>query len=475
MKPDGIDPIAAVRSHFDRLLATGLAVYGPRPSAMWMASLDTRTGRYPADDARPAHLPKRVYRNIDAPKGCSLYWDQPSVVAAHALSAATGDDRYSAAADAYVRDFLARCVAANGILLWGNHYYYDAFRDAVMFFGGSEDPLPVDPAAERGLFHEIRPIPPAWDSFARVSPGAAERAVRAAADGHVLDPETGRFQRHAWKEKRGCAFLEAGGILVEAMAWLAARNGDRSLVEAASRVAGYSFAHRGAATGLLENNPAEDRWDKRVTTSEVGLWAGCLLRAAALAGRAEWREMAAAAVSAWLAHAWDPAAGRFFGKVSVADGTPALGPKTTPYQPGDYCDLWEPLFPAHDYPMPMAESCLALWTATGREEFLAGAERWAAVIGAGLPARGGRGGYAEYYGRCMHFLLGLADATGRAEHRALAGRVAGEALAALFAHGMFRGHPGEDRYDAVDGVGFLLLALVRLATGREPDMMGMGW
>jgi hypothetical protein len=45
----------------------------------------------------------------------------------------------------------------------------------------------------------------------------------------------------------------------------------------------------------------------------------------------------------------------------------------------------------------------------------------------------------------------------------------------LYAHGMFRGHPGEDRYDAVDGVGFLLLALLRLATGREPEMLGLGW
>ena len=45
----------------------------------------------------------------------------------------------------------------------------------------------------------------------------------------------------------------------------------------------------------------------------------------------------------------------------------------------------------------------------------------------------------------------------------------------LFDDGMFRGHPGEHRYDAVDGVGYLLLALIALETGQEPDLMGSGW
>ena len=54
-------------------------------------------------------------------------------------------------------------------------------------------------------------------------------------------------------------------------------------------------------------------------------------------------------------------------------------------------------------------------------------------------------------------------------------RVADEAVAALWAGGLFRGHVGEDRYDAVDGVGFLLLSLLHLATGRPPDYQGLGF
>ena len=40
---------------------------------------------------------------------------------------------------------------------------------------------------------------------------------------------------------------------------------------------------------------------------------------------------------------------------------------------------------------------------------------------------------------------------------------------------MFRSHAGEDRYDAVDGVGYLLLALIYLETGRKADYQGFGF
>jgi len=38
----------------------------------------------------------------------------------------------------------------------------------------------------------------------------------------------------------------------------------------------------------------------------------------------------------------------------------------------------------------------------------------------------------------------------------------------------FRSHAGEDRYDAVDGVGYLLLALIYLETSKKPDYLGFG-
>jgi len=159
----------------------------------------------------------------------------------------------------------------------------------------------------------------------------------------------------------------------------------------------------------------------------------------------------------------------------VSDGEPILGPKETIYQPGDYSDLWEPLFPAHDYPMPFAESCLNLYLLTGKEIYREACWLWANQIHASLPARSGKGGYAEHYGRCIHFLLAYKEVFGEPLVYDLAIDLCDEAIEFLFAQDMFRGHPGEDRYDALDGVGFLLLALIRLHTDEEPEMMGLGW
>lgn len=265
--------------------------------------------------------------------------------------------------------------------------------------------------------------------------------------------------------------------MIEALAWLASRTSDDSLIEPAKRMAAFSFAARNPDTGLLENNPTEDRWDKTTSTTEVGLWAGCLLRADDHLGDVVFQPLADRAMRAWLKYGYDQGAERYYGRLGVTDGTPILTLPQTAYEPGVHADLWRPLFPAHDYPMPMAESCLKLYERTGDAIYEEACGRWARQIQRDLPARGGTGGYAEHYGRCIHFLLGCAATLSNDQrwYRGLAQQVVDEAVQTLFAHAMFRGHPGEDRYDSVDGVGFLLLAMLRMQTGIEPDMMGLGW
>jgi len=475
--------IPLVKSHLDKLIGRGRATFGPDSCAMWMASLDTRTGQYPEDDTRPSHIPRRHYRAIDAPRGCSLYWDQPSAVAAQALSRLTGDHRYADAVDAYVSAFLERCVARNGVFLWGNHYYWDAFQGQTLKFRGEEPPQPVDFPSEDGDYHETRPIPPSWEVFWRVSPEKTEQEIRAFAHQSLFDADHGAFNRHSDRRK-GCAFLESGGILVESLAWLFRKTGDRSLLELADRIVGFSFARRDQTTGLLENNPTVERWDKSASTTEIGLWGGCLLRAAEWTGEAgDWPAKAGAAVSAYLKHGYDASAKKYWGRLRVADGTPVLGAGVTDHdsalsakhQPGDHSEIWRPLFPAHDYPMPFAECCLSLYELTEEERYRLACERWIQQIEDSLPAREGEGAYAEHYGRGIHFLWRYSNVVGEQKALDLARRVARDAVEVLFDEGMFRGHPGEHRYDAVDGVGYLLLALIAVETGQEPDLMGSGW
>ena len=484
---------ALASSHLDVMIGSGTDVYGPDHNAMWMASLDVRTGRYPKDDSRPAldtgqvyrqitaprgsplYTGKRVYRNIDAPRGTSLYWDQPLVVAAYRLGDLTGEGRFASAARAYTSAFLERCVApTTGVFLWGNHYYYDAFQDVIVSFHGEEDPQTVDLATETGWLHEARPIPPAWDTFWRVDPEATERCIRSLSRMHVVDPAAGSFNRHA-DGKFSHAFLEAGGILAESLGWLYRKTADESLADLALRVARFSWEQRNPDVGLPPVSPLHERWDMYACTTELGLWAGSLLRAGDHTGRDEFAAIAQEAIAAYLRYGYDEAAGRYYGRLRVADGQPELGNRTTPYQPDDYSDPWLALFPAHDYASAFAETCLALYRRTGRAEFEEGVRRWAGTLARCTPANDGRGAYAEHYGRAIHFLAGASTALGDDSLRAQAQALAEEAIGHLYAGCMFRGHPGEDRYDAVDGVGYLLLALLRLETGSDLDLMGFGF
>jgi hypothetical protein len=389
------------------------------------------------------------------------------MVAAHAISRIASEPRLTKAADDYVRSFLDRCIDENGLFEWGNHRFYGAYTDKVVRFQGGP--------------HEMRPVIPAWELFWRISPAVTEREIRQSGIRHLFDPATGGFNRHD-DQKSGCAFLESGGILVESLCWLHNRKKDRALVDTALRMARYSYENRDRTTGLLENNPTVTRWDKHVCTTEVGMWAGSLLRAADMSGVAEFTKLADSAMTAWLKYGYDAKARRYYGQLRVKDGTPVLTGKTSfaidEYYPGDHADLWNAMFPTHDYPMAFAETCLDFYRRTKAPRYREAVERWVEVVRispAPKTAKDGRGAYAELFGRAIHFLTGAGQSLGNAEYTALARKLAGESLETLFAHGMFRSHAGEDRYDAVDGVGYLLLALIYLGTGKKADYMGFAF
>ena len=466
--------IEASVSHLKKVIENGTANFAPDPCAMWMSSIDTRTGRYPENDRRPPGVANRVYRNIGAPRGCTLYWDQPAIAAAHALAALTGDASLASAADACVMAFLQRCISKSGLFFWGNHYYWDAFEGCAKVFYSDEEPQPVDYEHDEAMMHELRPVPPAWEAFWRISPQATERCIRAMGKYYIFDHDTGGFNRHA-NRSSGHAFLESGGILAESLCWLAKKTGDTALAETALRVAQYSWNHRSEQTGLVINSPGQKRWDGHTCTTEVGAWAMSLLRCFAYTGIAGFADIARNATAAYLRYGYDERAGLYYGRLNAEDGTPNLSPKETVYQPGNYADLWEPLFPTHNYPMSLAEACVQLFEMTGEQQFAQGIARWQSVIEKSLPANEGRGAYAEHYGRCIHFLTRAAAASNDQSAADLARRVAGEAIETLFENRMFRGHPGEHRCDAVDGAGYLMLALIELKHGQEPDGMGFGF
>ncbi|MBS3763479.1 MAG: hypothetical protein KGZ25_09290 [Planctomycetes bacterium] len=435
-----------IESHLQRLISTASDI----GTDMWPSVLDVRTGRFPAQE----HVPSRTYRLIGAPNGSTLYWDQSLVVSATRLSQITGKSKYTAAADRYIEAFLAECVAENGMFRWGNHQYYDLLEKKVIEFSGGH--------------HEIRPITPAWDFFWEHDREKTASYIRAMARRHVYDRKTGGFNRHDDGNKSH-AFLESGGILVESLAWLFSRTQDEELRDLALRIARYSYKHRDPSTGLVVNEPDTQRWDSEVSTTEVGLWARCLLQAAEYAEDAEFAEMATNATKSYLENGYDRGENRYFGQLKIDTGEPVL-PDGTGYWPRKYSDPWNTdQWPTHDYPMPLAETCLILHEQTEDAIFQEAAHRWARIVIETSPEKTGKWAYAENYGRSIRFLTRAALQLGEDSYMCSASTLADQAVQNLYENGMFKGEPNGHFYESVDGVGFLVLGLILLETGGQPD------
>jgi hypothetical protein len=75
---------------------------------------------------------------------------------------------------------------------------------------------------------------------------------------------------------------------------------------------------------------------------------------------------------------------------------------------------------------------------------------------------GRKGTYAGKYGRTISFFLHLYVVTGERRYLDDARKFADTAIEKLYYKGLFRGHPAKPYYEAMDGVGYLLYALLEL-------------
>ncbi len=462
------------RNHYTKVTKDLLDTYGKDTTAVWVASWDLKTEQYPFNFTRPDSIPNRVYLNrfIDAPAGATLYWNLPDLAACLDLSDATGDARLGEAALAYASTYLDRCTNRDGIILWGNHYYYHVLMDTVVRFGSSDHPRPVNMAEEQGHLHEMRPLNPPWEMLYKWFPTGIERHLRQSVAQHLVN-SNGEFNRHA-NNRSEYAFIEAGSILIHALSFLYSKSGDASLLDSADLILNFSFGFRDSTTGLMANSPSKDRWDKYASTTEIGLWSLNILKSLpylpdSLATR--WLDQVEIALQPWLIHGFDQERQRFFGALSLSDATAIQKEDNYPYKPDNYADIWHPLFPRHDYPLQFAECCLRLYELTSKDIYRMAAQRWYAAIKSQMDERFHRLRYAENYARIIHYLDKYALLFSDMEAKERAQWLAKEAVDLLYDERkkMFRSHTGEHRYDCVDGVGLLYFALAPIADGQLAD------
>jgi hypothetical protein len=195
------------------------------------------------------------------------------------------------------------------------------------------------------------------------------------------------------------------------------------------------------------------------------------------------RDMACACINAYLTYAWDPAAGTFYAALKP-DGTPVRdlppGAGYDRWMPSGHVDIWPTTMYSYEFPLAAAQACTYAYELTADPAFLDGARKWAQAIRGSLPPAIGRrwrseverlmpeaaktgGAYADGYGRAVSFFVHLYHATRERGHLATAIALADEAMAKLRVNGWFVGHPAKPYYEATDGVGTLMYALLELA------------
>ena len=462
----------AVEAHMDYVTEHSYDQVGKRTTPMWLSTIDIQTNGLPEP---PLPQTLRWSGQLTSAGGANLYWDQPTILAAFELSRRTGCKCYSDAASAYIRAYFGACESVSDIRsVMDPRIYYDVTRDQA-----------VDTRTQQP---QCQPYTPAWETIWAVDSRSAQHQIRAlirANSGHNSDAisvstsATGQADRPRLNTSvLHNLSLESETVIIESLCWLSTQNvPDRNtLVEQALMLARHRMDQRNRKTGLVPTQSNNIPHADMVATTQIGSWSNTLLRAADRTGNLEFQQIATEALRAWLKHGFDHEQHRYYRQLALRTGLPTAKPTpddtaSQAQQPSRWqAEIFDSQTrPTYNVPMSMAEACLSLHAQTGDPTSRQAVKRWIRQIRETLPANSGRGAYAEDYGRVIHFLVRASEVMKRPAYRKLAEQVASEAMDQLYVPrmGMFRSHPDEDRCDAVDGPGFLLLALMYLE-GSDP-------
>lgn len=498
----------------ETLIERGTDVYGPEKTPLLMSVIDVRTMDSPEKPDLVDSLIRfedRLHRRGE--RGSNLWNDQPTLRAMYGLSRRTGDPKYAHAADAYIEYALRHCRKENGLLVWGSHIHWDCYRDRA---GGDRDGEAP---------HEILIFLPVWEEMYRLNPEVVRQQAELIWQWHVHDKEHGRHNRHD-DGRPGADFPFSGGSFVLSFAFAnSVTPGDAEWLRRARLVADWHWRHRDPATNLTAFVPGVGGlYGRTFATALAGPHAVQLLRSYELTGDPHFRDIAVAYLKAYGRHGWDEEAQTYIGMLNL-DGTPTTrdqvpddmksqlaggekepdpGYSVPPIGP---VDVWPTTIFPLDFPLLTAQANLYAYelTATedgaGDEELLQAARRWARLIEQNLPPDTGatfretlakalpesrltRGTYAQNYGRAISFFVHLYRATGEERYLRTAEELASEAIDKLYVktrislpegssreYAIFRGHPAKPYYEAGNGVGILLLALLEL---DDPDGESLG-
>ena len=472
-----------VTACLDTLIEHGTDVYGPVKTPMLMSIVDVRTLTSPEKPELFDGLVRTEgRRHRRAEGGANLWNDQSTLRAMYQMTDLTGDAKYSDSADAYIDYYVKHSRKENGLLIWGSHSHYNCYQDQA--------------AGDRGV-HEILVRHPLWDQMYRVNPEAIKTEIDAIWEYHIRDKETGRHNRHDSAGEGTFSF--SGGSFIMGFAFMHSVTGEKHYLDKAKLVTDFHWNWRDPVTGLVPDSPGvhRPRWYnvRHFLTPTTGPHAAQLLQSYELSGDEHFRDVAIGYIKAYDKYGWDEQAKTYYGMLKL-DGTPVTdraqihGNAYNEWAPIGHIDIWRTTTFPWEFAILTAQSSIYAYELSGEDaasrdpELLAISKRWAGVIERNLPPQTGYrfrdeleaalpnvketgGTYAENYGRAISFYVHLYRASKDDKYLKLAESIAQEAVDKLYENGLFKGHPAKPYYDALDGVGLLLWALLELDAPSE--------
>ncbi len=464
------DPYLAVVRHFaDTLLEKGRDTYGPRKTALWcgVISVDDYSVPQSAKDVPATAGVRDKDRSVG---GCNLYQDVSSIHAFRNLSKIVGDDRYAQATRDYINDYFQVAQSpVTGQLAWGEHAYYDVFKDKV-----------AGPA-----IHELLEWTPPWEVLWEANPQATTREITALKYHFCAeDPATDgwMFNRHADLGKikyeptdfttrlRSMPWIKHSGLYAYSYAFLFKKTRNPDLKYRENGIGELYWNHRNPETNLVQsclNTPASVE-NGQYSDMQNSLLCYFLLKTAHIdPSDSDARDHAMAMLKAVDHYHWDSATGHYREWVRT-DGTPVVSAETEKYAAANPWGFsyGGGLIPC--YGRIMAYAARTEKDATCR----AAAIRVASILGAApLP----ESFTPEEIGFGIQLNLDLYELTSEQPYLDDANRLGKIAVEKLYANGLFRRGPGEKYYEAKVGPGDLAEGLLRLSLRLDgkPDPAGI--
>jgi hypothetical protein len=453
----------------DLLMEYGTDRYGKIHAPILVSILDVESRACPETPMKLDEQWRVTRRERRNPAGANLLTDQPLLRTMRWLSLVTAKEKYIKFSHRYIDYYINNLIDEKDFFWWGWHRHYDVYKDMMDGHAGNHHEI-----------HAINSID--WEMLWAVDSGAVQKEIEAIWRWHVIDKKTGEINRHG-DGKSGCDFSMSAGAYIEAFVFMYAKTNETHWLDRAKLLANYYWTRRHPGTNLFPDRPnaGEERFDgSSFVTSITGPYCHSLLKAYELTNESLFKDQAIAYLKAYATFGFDKESGRFRGALNL-DGTGVPGPRIfgryAQYEPRGNLDLWEPYVAGYQYAIYTAQAYVYVYQLTNDEEFLVTATRFAAWINKTPPGSiesenswykdysagpGRQGTYAGKYGRTISFFLHLYIVTRDRRYLDVACRWADTAIETLYHNGLFRGHPAKPYYEAIDGVGYLLYALLQL-------------